>query len=323
MHVMRESVSADRAPSVRKETAIGFAKRMKRGTVYHATRLLLLIFNAIPRSMAVFFGGMIGLVAWKMLPRDRYRISRHLTLAFNSRFSAARRNNIGRDFFIKSGKNLADMVRFRSRYATELKPLIDVEGLEHFDTAYRRGKGVLGVTGHIGNFELLAVHLASLGYEIAVIGRELYDLRLNRLLVANREALGLTNIATTDSPRAFLNWLKRGRAIGVLIDTDSIRVRGMFIPAFGRLSNTPVGQSIIGLKAGAAFVPIACVRTGDNRYKVIIKPEARPEPDADFDKAVYQVTLACTRALEEIIASYPDQWIWLHNRWHTRPENIA
>lgn len=192
-----------------------------------------------------------------------------------------------------------------------------------FDAAYKRGKGLIGITGHIGNFELLAVYLANLGYRIAVIGREIYDVRLDNILVGNRESLGITNFATTETPRKVLSWLKAGGVLGVLIDTDSIRVRGEFVPFFGRLANTPIGQSLLGLKAGAAFVPAACLRTDDNRYRVVIKPEVRIQSSGNVEEDAYRMTAECTRALEELIEENKSQWIWLHNRWHTRPENTA
>ncbi|MBN1212371.1 MAG: lysophospholipid acyltransferase family protein [candidate division Zixibacteria bacterium] len=294
-------------------------KKFKRAAVYNLTRLLLFFFNIIPRRTAVFIGGWLGLAAWMLYSRDRFRILRHLSLVYKDRLSLKEKNIISRNFFINSGKNLADVIRFRKHYRTEIKPLVTVEGLEYFDRAYKAGRGLFGITGHIGNFELLAVHLADLGYKIAVIGREMYDNRLDKLLVDNREAMGLTNIPTTDSPRKLLSWLKDGGAVGVLIDTDSFRVRGMFIPTFGRLSNTPVGQTIIGLKTGAAFLPMFCLRTVDNRYKIIIKPPIDCIPRDTSEEQVYLVTLKCTKALEEIINLFPDQWIWLHNRWRTRP----
>jgi KDO2-lipid IV(A) lauroyltransferase len=146
----------------------------------------------------------------------------------------------------------------------------------------------------------------------------MYDRRLNRLLVRNRRALGLINVDTRESPRTLLKLLHDGYAIGVLIDTDSGRVRSEFVPAFGKKSRTPIGQSLLGLKTGAAFVPMACVREG-NRYKVIVKPEIFPDNRDNFDQKVYNITWRCTQALEEIIDAYPDQWIWIHNRWRTRP----
>ena len=107
--------------------------------------------------------------------------------------------------------------------------------------------------------------------------------------------------------------------LGVLIDFDSISVRSEFVPVFGRPALTPGGQTILGLKTGAAFVPMACVRTEDNRYHIIVRPEIKINPSDDFDRDVIAVTTACSRELEKIIVQYPDQWIWLKNRWLTPP----
>jgi len=295
------------------------SKRLKRGAIYLFARALFGVIDRLPRQLALFVGASAGLAAWGLSRRDRYRISRHLTLVYGDQMPPRQKVAIGRSFFVKSGKNAADMLRCRRRYESEIKPLITAEGLEHFEAAHRRGRGVFGVTGHIGNFELLAVYFASLGYTTAAIGREIYDRRLDELLVAQRAALGVTNIVTTDSPRRILKWLKDGNVIGVLIDFDSISVRSDFVPVFGRPALTPVGQTIIGLKAGAAFVPMACVRTAADRYRVIVRPEVRIEPSGDFDEDVRAVTLACSRELEQIIRQYPDQWIWLKNRWLTPP----
>jgi KDO2-lipid IV(A) lauroyltransferase len=293
------------------------AREMKREAVYLVGRVFIWLGNALPRGLAVFVGGWLGLAAWKLLPRDQHKVHRHLSLVYGGRLTVGQRENIGRTVYINFGRNLTDLVRMRRHFATEIRPCISTEGLNHFQTAYDRGRGLIGVTGHIGNFELLAAYIASLGYRIAVIGRELQDARLDRFLVDNRRMMGLTNIATTDSPRKALSWLKSGGAIGVLIDTDSARVRSMFIPAFGRLSNTAVGQTIIGLRTGAAFLPMACLRLPDNRYRIVIRPPVEATPSGDFERDVYEVTLKCTRALEEIIDAHRDQWIWLHNRWRT------
>jgi KDO2-lipid IV(A) lauroyltransferase len=298
-------------------------KTIKRSLIYYFVCTVLEIANTLPRRLALFAGEWLGLAAWWLLARDRHKIERHLTLVFGDELHEVEKRAVGRNFFVNSAKNIVDVARFRKHFQSEIKPLVEVEGLEYFDQAYRAGKGVLGITGHIGNFELLAAYIANLGYDIAVIGRELYDDRLNRLLVENRTALGLTNIATTDSPKKFLSWLHEGKAIGVLIDTDSIRVRSMFVPFFGRLSNTPVGQSILGVRAGAAFVPMVCVRTSHDRYRIIIRPAVSYGSLEDTDAAVYEVTLKCTQALEGIIRQYKDQWIWLHNPWHTRPEKVT
>lgn len=298
-------------------------KRIKRTLVYYLVRTCRFWFSILPRGLAILKGGFLGWLAWRLLPGDRRKIDANLTRVYGDRLTPQERTRIGRQFFINSGKNLVDLFRFKRHFQSEIAPLVTVEGLEHFDRAYKQGKGLIGVTGHIGHFELLAAYVASLGYEIAVIGREMYDPRIDRLLVENRESVGLTNIATTDSPKQIFRWLQSGKALGVLIDTDSGRVRGEFVPFFGILANTPVGHAKIGLKVGAAFIPMACVRTANNRYRIIVRPAIEPPVGLSPEKAVLAVTALCSKALEEIIDTHRDQWIWLHNRWNSRPPNTA
>lgn len=299
------------------------AKRLKRDAVWAVARFFDRLLNILPRSTAVAIGGWIGLTAWAILPRDRYRINRHLEMIYKDKLTDHERRQIAQNFFINSGKNLVDVVRIKRHFASELKSLVTVEGLEHIDRGYRAGRGVIGITGHLGNFELLAAYISGLGYHAGVIGRELPDSRLDRWLVANREAAGLRNFPTTESPRHILAWLKEGKILGVLIDTDSIRRRGVFVPAFGRLSYTAVGQTLLGIRTGAAFVPIACVREPGDRYKIVILPEVEYDRNLPEEELLVSVTAKCTKALEEIIDRYRDQWIWLHNRWHTRPEQTS
>lgn len=298
-------------------------KKIKRTLVYYLARGLMHFFNFIPRKLAVYIGGWAGLAVWWGSARERYKARRHLSLVYGEQLTDREKTAISRGYAVNMGKNLADVLRLEKHFASELQPLVTAEGWEHFEAAARLGKGVIGVTGHIGNFELLAAWVASQGYEAAVIGRELYDSRLDRLLLENREAVGITTIATTESPKRIVRWLRDGKILGVLIDTDSHRVRGEFIPAFGRWSYTPVGQTILGLKTGAALIPIACLRDGHNRYRVIAKPPVTIPPDEAFDKQVRYVTLECTRVLESIINDHKDQWIWIHNRWRTRKINPA
>ncbi len=300
-------------------------QKAKNNCVYGLVRLLSWLFNVIPRSSAGFFGALLGYLAYLIFQTDRQTAYETLHIAFGDKLTPEQKKAIIRNLFINSALNIVDVLRFKKYYHRQIEKLIDVEGLEHFDQAYRRGHGIVAVTGHIGNFELLAAWFASQGYKVAVIGRKLYDRRLDDMLVQNRRAMGIVNVDTQDSPRKIMKILKEGYALGVLIDTDSMRVRSEFIPAFGRLSWTPVGQSILGLKSGAAFVPMACVRIGQ-RYKVIVRPEISIEPSDNFDRDVYNITEKCTKALEEIIIEYKDQWIWIHNRWNKRPseeENAA
>lgn len=297
-----------------------FKKKLKNNLIYGFIALIVKIFNLLPRKVGLWLGSALGALAYQLYRTERDKAERHLRMAFGESLSDPAREIIIRKMFKNIMMNFVDVIRLPKYYKSELRPIIEVEGIEHFEQVYNRGKGLIAVTGHIGNFELLAAFAAGEGYKSAAVGRELYDKRLNKLLVANRETMGVVNVDTKDSPLRIMKLLKKGYVLGVLIDTDSTRVRGEMIPFFGRPANTPVGQSIIGLKAGAGFIPIVCVRS-KNGYKIIVKPEVTINRTADFDADMYNITKKCTEVLEEIITEYKDQWIWLHDRWRTKPES--
>jgi len=293
-------------------------QKLKNDFVYYFTRFAIFLFNIIPRSASQIIGGALGYVAYRFCKKEWAIAHKTLGMVYGEKLNEPQREEIIRNLFMNFGKSLSDVIRFKKHYKRQIDGLIDVEGMEHFEKAYKRGKGVIAITGHIGNFEIFAPFFSYRGYKTAAIGREMYDKRMDKLLVENRQFTGLINIPTTAPPRKIMRVLKDGYVMAVVIDTDSMRVRSQFVPAFGKLSWTPVGQSILGLKAGAAFVPMVFVRNG-KRYKLVIKPEVTIEPSGDFDKDVYNITKKCTEALEGLIDTYRDQWIWIHNRWHTRP----
>ena len=295
------------------------SQKIRRTIVFRLALILYKLFNIIPRKLSLFIGSWAGLAAWKIITKDQRLIFQHLSLCYDDSMSPNEKVNLGQRIFINSGRNLADLVRTPRHYDSELRAVIEVEGLNHFDAAYKRGKGVFGVTAHLGNFELLAVFLAKLGYKTGVISRRLADSNLNSLLVEQRQKGGVANFYASDSPVGMVKCLKSGGAIGVLIDTDSSRVRGEFIPVFDRPAKVPVGQSIMALEMGIPLIPLACIRNGSDRYRVIIKPEIPINRTNDEKKDIYNTTLACSRELEKLIRQFPDQWIWMHNRWKSKP----
>ena len=295
-------------------------KRLKRALVYRATALLIRAINILPRKMALGLGEMFGLCAGACLCRESCKALVNINRAYGQTLSYRQKKRITRRNWINFGRSFIEMLRLRKYYQWQIKSEIEVVGEEHFRQAYDRGRGVVVFTGHVGNFELLAAWVAQSGYKTAVVGRELFDKRLDRLLVTNRESLGIVNIRSNDSPRTVLRYLKEGYGIGILIDTDSYRVAGELTPFFGRPAKTPTGPAQIGLLAGAAFVPMFCLSLPGGKYKIIIGPELIPETTDRSRENVYLLTCRMTEIIEDIIRAYPEQWIWLHNRWHTRPE---
>lgn len=257
-----------------------------------------------------------------MLRDARKTTLKNLNSVFGKAKSQEQLRKIGQNVFENIGKNAADVARFAELNPSKIDKMIDVKGLEHFHSAYERGKGVIILTGHIGNFELLAAYLSLKGYKVSVIGRDVYDPRLNKLLIKNRESVGVENISSSEDVRKALKTLRTGRALGIVADQDSTRVKGIFVNFFGRAAKTPVGPALLHLRLGSPIVPIIVLRNGTEKYKMLIKPALEFQPQGDKKKDVKELTQRYTEVLEQTIREHPSQWVWMHKRWKSRP-NIS
>jgi Kdo2-lipid IVA lauroyltransferase/acyltransferase len=294
------------------------ANRFKNNIVYIGARILFRLVNMLPRRFTLWLGETLGAGAYRIIKKERLRALGNLDIAFGDSITAQRKQEIVRGCFVTFGRATIEAMRFRRHYHKQIKPQIEVVGEEHLKRAYERGKGVVVFTAHIGNFELLAAHVAQMGYKAAAIGREVYDKRLDKMLVENRAAMGLVNIRTDDSPRTIMRLLKEGYVIGFLIDTDSWRVAGEYTPYFGRPARTPIGPTQLGLISGAAFLPMFCLSFPGGRYRIICGEELAPESYDRSRENVYRVTCKMTEVIERTVREYPEQWIWMHDRWRSR-----
>ncbi|MEE9442645.1 MAG: lysophospholipid acyltransferase family protein [candidate division Zixibacteria bacterium] len=296
------------------------ANKLKNNIVFFSARILFWLINFLPRFITLFLGELLGMIAYCLIKKERHKTLLNLDRAYGNSLSYHRKKEIARLCFQTFGRAALEDMRMRRYYQTQMRPNIEIVGEENLKKAYQKGKGIVAFTGHIGNFELLAAWVAQSGYKAAVIGRELYDKRLDEMLIANRTAMDIVNIRTDDSPRDILRFLKDNYAIGFLIDTDSFRVGGELTPFFGRLAKTPIGPTQLGLVSGAAFLPIFCLSFPRGKYKIVIGEELTIESRERTRENIYKITGRMTKEIEKIIRRHPDQWIWMHNRWHTRPE---
>lgn len=305
---------------MKKNPGAKLKKRLKNWLIYRFIKSLIATLNLSPRRLSLFIGSNLGKFAYLILPEARKITFKNLKIAF-PHLDINTYKKIALKVFESLGKNSADAIRLQRMDWGEINQMVEAEGMEHFDRAYRLGKGVMAVTGHIGNFELLAVYFSLKGYKISVIGRELYDPRLNKLLLQHREKMGVENIPSTSSVKEVIKALNSGRALGVLMDQDSSRVRGIFVNFFGKLAKTPVGPLILALKLNCPVVPMAIIRTKKDNYKIIVQEEIKPLPGKSREENIVYLTQRCTDFLEKIIREYPDQWAWMHKRWRTSPDN--
>ncbi|MFQ5869721.1 MAG: lysophospholipid acyltransferase family protein, partial [Candidatus Zixiibacteriota bacterium] len=220
-------------------------KRIRDYLFYLLVLLLIRFLNSVPRRLALNLGGLLGHLGYYLFPKDRKRSIQNLKFAFGTEFSDSRIKQISRESFKNIGECVVDVFRHRRLGREGIQELVKVEGLEYFDQAYRQKRGMVAITGHISNFELMAAFFSQSGYKVSVVGRKIYDERLNRLLVENREIMGMKDIDADASPKEFMKHLREARVIGVLIDQDSRRFRGVFVNFFGRDAYTPVAPFVI------------------------------------------------------------------------------
>jgi KDO2-lipid IV(A) lauroyltransferase len=209
--------------------------------------------------------------------------------------------------------NLAEILHLLARGCDDVARYVEVEGWERVEALRAAGRGVLIVTGHCGNWELLAAAINCRGLGMRVVARALDEPELQELLVALRDRFGSRTIerGRPGAARELLRALREG-ALGMLIDQDT-RVEGVWVPFFGRPAYTPVGAARIALKQDAAVVPSFIERLPDGRHL------ARFLPPLDLPDDETEATALMTAAIEAQIRRVPEQWVWMHRRWRRQP----
>ena len=280
---------------------------------------LLFLFNLLGRKSAIFLGQLLGRLAYYLFVEDRKTTLKNLKFALGDRLDKKRIKKNSFEVFENIGKNAVDIFRLKKFSWKKIKNIVETEGLDYFDQVYKKGKGLIALTGHIGNFELLAAYLSLRGYKLSVVGRVAYDPKLNKLLVKNREKMGLENISSTEDIRKMISSLQKGRVLGILADQDSKKVKGVYVDFFGKKAKTPLGPALLHLKYGFPIVPLAILRMGRYGYKIIVKKPIVFTPTGEKEKDLVQITQLYTEELEKIIRENPSEWVWMHKRWRSQP----
>ena len=267
----------------------------------------------LPWRVAQRTGRAIGALGWTLSRRDRRRALDHLALAYPDTPEAERRR-IARGCFRHFGEMLGECLHLFHRDCDFVGSVVEVQGWEEIEKVRREGRPLMIVTGHCGNWELLAAAINCAGVGMAVVARPLDEPRQQRLLAGLRERFGTPTIERggEGAVRQLLNTLRRGGALGLLIDQDT-KVEGVWVPFFGRPAFTPVGAAKIALKQRAAVVPVFIERLPDGKHL------ARYHPPLDLPDDPQEATALMTARIEEQIRRHPEQWVWMHRRWRRQP----
>jgi KDO2-lipid IV(A) lauroyltransferase len=258
-------------------------------------------------------GRAIGALGWRLSRRDRRRTLDHLALAYPE-LTDTERLRLGRDCFRHHGTTLGECLHLFRRDCGFVASVVEVRGWEEIEKARAADRPILILTGHCGNWELLAAAINCRGLGMAVVARPLDEPDQQRMLAGLRARFGTPTIArgSEGAARQLLATLRRGGVLGMLIDQDT-KVDGVWVPFFGRPAFTPVGAAKIALRQNTAVLPTFIERLPDGRHLATFHPAL------DLPGDPTEATALMTAKIEEQVRRRPEQWVWMHRRWRRQP----
>lgn len=292
---------------------------MKRFTRYLLVRFGLAFAGALPVRLAAWLGEGFGALAFRLAGGERDKALASLEKAF-PQSSPQERWALALQSFRHLGRAAFEVACIRQidrdfdrwvQWPSEVRAVLD--------RALSRGKGVVFVSGHVGNWELLARRVALAGYPCQTIAKETTDPKLTALVEKFRAQGKLRSIwrGQDGAAKQMLRALRAGEILGLLIDQDT-QVQSLFVPFFGHPASTPRAAADLALRTGAAVVMGFCQRGPDGRYRMVMK-EVPAVRGADLEADAVALTARMTSEIEQAIRLEPAQWVWMHRRWKTQP----
>ena len=300
----------------------------KRGKVqtaaeYAVTRCVLAALGCMPRRLALFAGRGVGRVAYGLSDRLRSTGHRNLKLAFPE-MSEGERERTLRGCFKNLGRLLGEFSQFQRATPESLQSIIECRGLENLQAAQESGRGVILFTGHLSAWELSSFALSAFGYPLSFLARRIDNPLIERLIEKTRTRFGNRSIDKRAAMRPMLKTLRAGGTLGILVDLNTQPHEGVFVDFFGIPASTASGVASLALRTGAAVLPVFIPWDKEQkRFMLYIDPPLKISPTGNEKEDVREVTALYTSVVESYVRQFPDQWLWIHKRWNTRPENGA
>lgn len=277
------------------------------------------IMGSLPRSVARSLGAAIGRAAYLAIPRLRRVGYRNLSLAFPN-LPLRERRRILRTLYRNLGWQLAEFCQMPRYTLDRASQFIRYQGLEHYLQARHLGRGVLVLTGHLGAWELSSFYHSLAGYPMSMVIRRLDNPLVDRLVNRIRCLHGNRVLHKNDFARGLIAAMRAGETVGVLMDTNMTPPQGVFVDFFGHPACTASGVARVALRTGAAVVPgFLLWEPGEARYVLHFLPPLQLAATGDEERDAVANTQLFTAVLEQVIRQYPEQWLWVHRRWKTRP----
>jgi Kdo2-lipid IVA lauroyltransferase/acyltransferase len=292
---------------------------MRRKLEYAAAWPFIKLLGILPRPFARAFAIAISQFVYLFHVRLRRVGMRNLQMAFPEK-SERERKRILRAEFTSLGRQLAELCQFPRSTPENVDDVVVYEQLENYERAYARGKGVLFLTAHFGGWELSAFAHSLHGHRVNIVMRPMDNPYLDGMLQSYRTMHGNKVVPKDDFVRGLLAAMKAGETVGILMDTNMTPPQGVFVDFFGIPACTASGLARIALRTDAAVVPGFTIWDESLRkYRLCFDPALELVRTGDLEADIVTNTQNFTKVIEEYVQKYPEQWLWVHRRWKTRP----
>jgi Kdo2-lipid IVA lauroyltransferase/acyltransferase len=277
----------------------------------------------LPRPVARGAAGGIAMLVYWLHPRLRRVGMRNLEMAFPEK-SPAERKQIVKGVYRSLGRLLAEVAKFPDYTLENVDHIAVYDGLENYLAARDRGKGVLFMTAHLGGWEIGSFVQSLHGHWLNIVARKLDNPLLERWVLRLRSLHGNKIHDKDEYARGLLAAMKRGETVGALMDTNMTPPQGVFVNYFGLPACTAAGIARVAMRTGAAVVPAFTIwDEALGKYRIRFEPAIPMVCTGDDDADVVANTQNYTTAIEQAVRAHPEQWLWVHRRWKTRPEGEA
>jgi Kdo2-lipid IVA lauroyltransferase/acyltransferase len=290
---------------------------------YSLALLIVRLFAAMPRRIAYPTAKTLARLGFHLARRQRRAGLRNLQMAFPE-LSRSARKEILRGSFENLGRLLVEFTHLPELNKGNICRFVVHDGLENYLEGLRRGRGVIFMTAHFGAWELSSFAHAVYGYPLRFVVRPIDNPRVERLISTYRTRSGNIPIERRSAARDILKALRQNEAVGILFDQNTTRSEGVFAEFFGIPAATTPALALFALRTGAAVVPGFLIWDASLRkHRLRLDPPVQLIETGNLDHDVLENTKIFNKILEAYIRAYPDQWLWIHRRWKTRPEGEA
>lgn len=299
-----------------KKKRSGFAKNARRYLVYLVVLVFRRMFLLLPFKWAFKINPILAGLAYYLFRRERLKMHEHLRLAYGKEKSESEIRAIAKEVFRNIGRSAAENLSWNKLGVEFLKSHVTIINPEGLTKAFEKGKGVIGLTGHLGNWELLGAVVANMmKIPFAVVARDFPNPWLNKIFEDERKAMGFDVVYRGRSGIELLRRLKRNEGLGILAD-QKIRGEGVFVPFFGHPAKAYSSIAELILRTDVSVVPMFIIRNNDlTTHTVFIDNPMIFSLSGNKEEDIKNISSAYTAVIEKYVRQYPEQWMWMHRRW--------